>query len=62
MNRTEMYEFSKQDIKEMKKNYNVKKTEEAIEIWVFRNFDVKHTNGMDYDIDAKDRMVTIIFY
>ena len=58
--RKEIITFSKEEIDEMKKAYNVTNEYDALETWVFHNYDIKHTNGMDYVIGRK--RVTIIEY
>ena len=56
----EIWTFTKEELEAMKEQYVVKTAKEALERWVFANYDVRHTNGLDYFI-WKNR-VTIIEY
>ena len=58
MLKTEMYEFTREEVKDLKETYNAVNAEVAIEKWVINHFGLE---DIDYDIDAKERIVTICY-
>lgn len=54
----ESWTFTKEEIQQLKEAYNVKTAHDALEHWVFSNYDVQHTNGLDYTIGRNKVTIT----